>query len=289
MLTNGAKRSRRCGGTDTRATQTPLCSDRPAAAALAARTRAPARLAAIRDASRPPASHLNRDADGGSLQHFYLKEKKKNYPTTQRTKPIMNRNSGSLCLLSVLCGGLPELSLPHSPSAMNFYLIPTRTSGPVSPALHHASWSFSELVLLWLKGWGVSLGPLPLEYHRPLHQGAVHTSARGGLWSLQGGMVLGFCPCAPFLTSLVHGPSSVSWAPCFPPQVALAAGFPWSSCLRVLHMLCLPGRFPVLRSRTGCRVTYIGGTSQAWIHHPSEQCCPPGLKPGLCLFGSRSG
>lgn len=171
MLTNGAKRSRRCGGTDTRATQTPLCSDRPAAAALAARTRAPARLTAIRDASRPPASHLNGDADGGSLQLFYLKEKKKNYPTTQRTKPIMNRNSGSLCLLSVLCGGLPELSLPHGPSTMNFYLIPTRTCGPVSPAL-----------LLWLRGWGVSLGLLPLEYHRTLHQGVVYGSTGG--WPL---------------------------------------------------------------------------------------------------------
>lgn len=106
-LTNGAKRSRRCGDTDTRATRRPPCSDTSAAAALAARTRAPAQLAALRDASRPPASHLKGDADGGTLQLFYLKEKKKKYPTTQRTKTITKRNSGSLCLLSVLCGGSP--------------------------------------------------------------------------------------------------------------------------------------------------------------------------------------
>lgn len=268
MLTNGAKRSRRCGGTDTRATQTPLCSDRPAAAALAARTRAPARLAAIRDASRPPASHLSGDTDGGSLQLFYLKEKKKNYPTTQRTKPIMNRNSGSLCLLSVLCGGLPELSLPHGPSAMNFYLIPTRTSGPVSPALHRVSWSPAGPAVA--EGMGRVSGPFAPRVSQ--------NSSPGSGAHLCWGWLLSMC-------SFPHVPSSwpilLSWAPCFPPQVALAMGFLWSSCLRVLHVSCLPGRLPVLRSRTGCRVTYIGGT----VHHPSEQCCPP----GPCLVGSRSG
>lgn len=55
----------------------PPCSDTSTAAALAARTRAPAWLAALRDTSRPPASHLKGDADGGTLQLFYLKEKKK--------------------------------------------------------------------------------------------------------------------------------------------------------------------------------------------------------------------
>lgn len=82
---------------------------------------------------RPPASHLKGDADGGTLQLFNLKEKKKKYPTTQRTKPIMNRNSGSLCLLSVLCGGLPELSLSRSPSTVHIRLIPTQTGRPASP------------------------------------------------------------------------------------------------------------------------------------------------------------
>lgn len=101
MLTNGAKRSRRCGGTDTRATQTPPCSDRPTAAALAARTRAPARLAATRDASRPPASHLKGDADGGTLQLFYLKEKKKKIPN--HTKNKTNNEQEFRVALLALC------------------------------------------------------------------------------------------------------------------------------------------------------------------------------------------
>lgn len=42
---------------------------------------------AIRDAPRPPASHLKGDADGGTLQLFYLKEKKK-----KNTQPHKEQN-----------------------------------------------------------------------------------------------------------------------------------------------------------------------------------------------------
>lgn len=74
-----------------------------------------------------------------NLAAFLFKRKEKKYPNTQRTKPIVNRNSGLLCLLSVLYGGRPKLSLPPGPSTVHIYLIPTWTSGPVSPALHRAS------------------------------------------------------------------------------------------------------------------------------------------------------
>lgn len=54
--------------------------------ALAARTRTPAQLTAIRDASRPPASHLKGNADSGTLQLFHLKEKKKKIPNHTKNK-----------------------------------------------------------------------------------------------------------------------------------------------------------------------------------------------------------
>lgn len=54
--------------------------------ALAARTCAPAQLMAIRDASRPPPSHLKGNVDSGTLQLFYLKEKKKKIPNNTKNK-----------------------------------------------------------------------------------------------------------------------------------------------------------------------------------------------------------
>lgn len=76
-----------------------------------------------------------------------------------------------------------------------------------------------------------------------------------------GGSVLGFCPCALFLTSLVHGLSPVLWAPCFPPAVALAAGFLGFSCLNAPRV--------VTARQASC--------SEVPIYHPFERCCPPGL------------
>lgn len=202
MLTNGAKRSRRCGGTDTRATQTPPCSDRPAAAALAARTRALARLAATRDASRPPASHLKGDADGGTLQLFYLKEKKKKIPNHTKNKTNNDRNSGSLCLLSVLCGGLPELAWPRRGSQRRARL-PDSPPGPVDQRHHRALWSPAGPAVA--EGTGVALGCLcPRDY--PRTPPGSRARAAGVASDLRGGRVLGFCPCAPFLAFLVHGP-----------------------------------------------------------------------------------
>lgn len=134
MLTNGAKRSRRCGGTDTRVTRTPPCSDSPQPCPRCQDMRPsaahgyPGRFQTTSQPSQGECRQWN-------LAAFLFKRKEeKKYPTTQRTKPIMNRNSGSLCLLSVLYGGLPELSSLPAPSAVHVYLIPTRTSGPVSPA-----------------------------------------------------------------------------------------------------------------------------------------------------------
>lgn len=76
------------GGVEAQISEPPRrrCAVMPAAAALAA-GHMPARLAATRDASRPPASHLKGDADGGTLQLFNLKEKKKN-----NTQPHKEQN-----------------------------------------------------------------------------------------------------------------------------------------------------------------------------------------------------
>lgn len=105
-----------------------------------------------RDASRPPAIHLKGDADGGTLQLFYLKKRRKKHPTTQRTKPITKRNSGSLCLLSVLFEGVATPSLPWDP------VLCTATSLPpgLVDRLHHQL-STVQPSRLW-SCWGQGLG-----------------------------------------------------------------------------------------------------------------------------------
>lgn len=132
MLTSGAERSRRFGGSDTRATQMLPCSDVACGrAALRCQDTCPS-------AARPPPGTLpdhlpaisRRTQTAETLQLFYLKEKKKKkYPNTQRTKPIANRNSGSLCLLSVLCGGFCVLLGPWRPSPLHGSPAPAQTSG----------------------------------------------------------------------------------------------------------------------------------------------------------------
>lgn len=74
-----------------------------------------------------------RPSQGGrrrrNLAAFLFKRKEeKKHPTTQRTKPITKRNSGSLCLLSVLCGALHAL-LAVGTSAVHICLAPAPTRG----------------------------------------------------------------------------------------------------------------------------------------------------------------
>ena len=123
MLTNGAKRSRRCGGTDTRATRMPPCSDARGPAPAAGRV--PSTAHRHLDTSRPPASHLKGGRRRRNLAAFLFKRKEK-YPTTQRTKPITKRNSGSLCLLSVPRGASRTL-LAMGTSIVHIRLVPART------------------------------------------------------------------------------------------------------------------------------------------------------------------
>lgn len=158
-----------------------LCSDRSAAATVAARTLAPARLAALRDASRPPASHLKGDADGGTLQLFYLKEKKKKIPNHTKNK-TNNKKEFRVALLA-LCAlwRLPKLSLPWGPSAVHVHLIPARASGTGSghqlcitcPGHAPAGPPVAE-------GMGCVSGLfLPLGHHRTRRQGAPCTPLPG--------------------------------------------------------------------------------------------------------------
>ena len=74
-----------------------------------------------------------RPSQGGrrrrNLAAFLFKRKEeKKHPTTQRTKPRTKRNSGSLCLLSVLCGALHAL-LAVGTSAVHVCLAPAPTRG----------------------------------------------------------------------------------------------------------------------------------------------------------------
>lgn len=88
-----------------------------------------------------------RPSQGGrrrrNLAAFLFKRKEeKKHPTTQRTKPITKRNSGSLCLLSVLCGALHAL-LAVGTSAVHVRLAPAPTRGQTRgtnspPRAHHA-------------------------------------------------------------------------------------------------------------------------------------------------------
>lgn len=140
--------------------------------ALAARTCAPARLMATRDASRPPPSHLKGNVDSGTLQLFYLKEKKKKIPNNTKNK-TNNEQEFRVALLALCalwrppravlvastqcCARLPDSHLDQWTSV---------TSSPVHPG--------HLLVLLWPRGKGVSLGSFcPLDYRGTLHQGVV--------------------------------------------------------------------------------------------------------------------
>lgn len=160
----------------------PLCSDTAAVAALAARTCAPARLATLRDASRPPASHLKGDADGGTLQLFYLKEKKKKIPN--HTKNKTNNEKEFRVALLALCAlwRLPKPSSPSGPSAVHLRLIPARASGTDSShqlcATRPAHPPAGPPVA---KGVGCVSGLfLALGYPRTCRQGAVYASAGVG-------------------------------------------------------------------------------------------------------------
>lgn len=154
------------------------------------------------DASRSPAGHLKGDADGGTLQLFYLKEEKK-HPTTQRTKPITKRNSGLLCLLSVLCGALHAL-LAVGTSAVHVCLAPAPTRGQTCgtsspPRARHTCPA-------------VAPGPrrvsglsLPLDHRGTNSSPGSQAGPCWGASSSAGGGVLGFCPFAPFFSSPVSG------------------------------------------------------------------------------------
>lgn len=184
-LTNGAKRSRRCGDTDTRATHRPPCSDTSVAGALAARTRAPAWLAALRDASRPPASHLKGDADGGTLQLFYLKEKKKKIPN--HTKNKTNNGKEFRVALLALCAlrRLPGIPLPQGPSAVHAHRIPARASGTDTSHQLCTTRPGHPPASPVAEGMGCMSGPLLLlGYRRTRRQGAVRASARVALISV---------------------------------------------------------------------------------------------------------
>lgn len=91
------------GGVEAQIPEPPRCCRAVTAhsPALAARTCAPAQLTAIRDASRPPAIHRKGNADSGTLQLFYLKEKKKKIPN--HTKNKTNNEQEFRVALLALC------------------------------------------------------------------------------------------------------------------------------------------------------------------------------------------
>lgn len=199
----------------------------------------------------------------------------------------MNRNSGSLCLLSVLCGGLPELAWPRRGSQRRARL-PDSPPGPVDQHHHRAPWSPAGPAVA--EGTGVALGCLcPRDY--PRTPPGSRARAAGVASELRWGRALGFCPCAPYLAFLVHGPppraptgpllSSLSSSGC---RISVA----WLSvclsvCLQVLHTLSArPAPRAEKQSRLSGKIA--GGTSKAVLHpHPSEQCCPLGLGTSACL------
>lgn len=86
----------------------------------------------------------------------------------------MNRNSGSLCLLSVLCGGCPSC-----PCHQRVHLIPTWA---VDQCHQLSTARPSHLpILLWPGEEAYVRAPSALDYHRTCHQGVERACAGGGL------------------------------------------------------------------------------------------------------------
>lgn len=245
----------------------PPCSDTSTAAALAARTRAPARLAALRDASRPPASHLKGDADGGTLQLFYLKEKKKKIPN--HTKNKTNNEKEFRVALLALCAlwRLPKLSLPWGPSATHVCLIPAQASGTdLSHQLCTTCPGHLPAGPPVAEGRGMCLPePVGRELCAPLPRVAsIFLGWEGSwLWSVCSfSCVPTCCPLCP------------TRAPRSPSCIALAVRSLW---LCTLHALYVSGRLQVGRHGAGCWGA-LPGRCWGWrvpagfgIELPSEQ------------------
>lgn len=207
------------GGVEAQIPEPPRCRRAVTARspALAARTHAPAQLTAIRDASRPPASHLKGNADSGTLQLFHLKEKKKKIPN--HTKNKTNSEQEFRVALLALC------ALWRPPRTLLAARVQRCARLPDS---HLDQWDWWHqlstvhpghlLVPLWPKGQGVSLGSfLPPRLSRNSSPGVVRASA--GVASDLGGWE---CSWLLSVCSFPHVPSSRP-VPC-------AVGPVFSSC-----------------------------------------------------------
>lgn len=94
---------------------------------FAARTRAPARLGRLPGRFQTTCQPLKGMQTAGTLQFFYLKEKKKkNIQPHKEQNQQLKRNSGSLCLLSVHYGGSHVPSWPWGPSSVHGSHVPGR-------------------------------------------------------------------------------------------------------------------------------------------------------------------
>lgn len=120
----------------------------------------------------------------------------------------------------------------------------------------------------------------PLGYHGTLHQGVMCALLRPLIsMGWEGSWLLSMC----FFPHVPRSwPILCAVGPCFPPEVALAAGFLSASASHVVTARQAPG---------GEKWNRLSGEIQANarkvpIHHPLEWCCPPGLEPTHMAEGS---